>query len=487
VTRRINEPFDHDDHTPLSVLHVNTLDEGGGAASVAQGLSRALEARGHRSWLAVGRRTSDDSEVFTIPDERRAAYRLTGYTTVQRTLNRLAGSSPGRGWGWFSRSLRLATHPRALVDRLAGHEDFRFPGTYDLLNLAPGVPTLVHCHNLHGGFFDLRALSWLSHEVPTALTLHDSWLLTGHCAHSFECDRWTNGCGSCPDLSIYPAIRRDATARNWARKREIYGRSRLYVTTPSTWLMERARRSMLWRSVALSRVIPNGVDLSTFGPGSRDEARREVDLPAANQIILLMSGRHDAPWTDAHTLNGAVDIIAELNPSAMFVAIGDDTKRLIGRHAQVRTVPYERDPHRLAKYYRAADVYLHCARASTCPLSILEALACGTPVVAREVGGIREQVRSTDSSMPATGILVRQPNPLLLARAVLALLDDGDLRRKLGEHAASDARARFDRTAQVTAHLDWYGTIIDDWKRHVRVDRKPAPDRTARPVGLAMD
>jgi hypothetical protein len=76
---------------------------------------------------------------------------------------------------------------------------------------------------------------------------------------------------------------------------------------------------------------------------------------------------------------------------------------------------------------------------------------------------------------------------LLLARAVLALLDDGDLTRKLGEHAARDARARFDRTAQVTAYLDWYGTIIDHWKTHVRVDPKPASDRAARPVGLALD
>ena len=471
----------------LRVLYVGTLDDGGGAASAARSLLHGVRARGLESWMAVGRKTSDDPHIVVLPDDNRTGYRLSGYAAVQRALGKWAGLHPQYGWGFLSRSLRLATHPGALTAQIAGAEDFEFPGSFDILNLMPRRPDVLHCHNLHGGFFDLRALSWLSHQVPTALTLHDSWLLTGHCAHSFDCDRWTNGCGSCPDLSIYPAIRRDATARNWTRKREIYGRSRLYVTTPSNWLMDRARQSMLWPSVALSRVIPNGVDLSTFKPGSRDEARRELGLPAANQIVLLMSGRHDAPWTDAHTLNGAVDIIAELNPSTMFIAVGDDTNRIVGRHAQVRTVPYERDPHRLAAYYRAADVYLHCARAATCPLSILEALACGTPVVAREVGGIREQVRSIDSPMPATGILVGQANPLLLARAVIALLDDGDLSRKLGEHAARDAQARFDRTAQVTAYLDWYGTIIDDWKTHVRVDRKPAPDCAARPVGLAVD
>jgi len=293
------------------VLQVGTVDTGGGAASAARSLARALRARGCESWLAVGRRTSDDPDVLLLPDDHRPFLRLTGYAALQRGLKRRAGASPGHGWGWLSRSLRLAAHPRALAGQLAGHEDFEFPGTRDLLNLSPVKPDILHCHNLHGGFFDLGALSRLSHEAPTVLTLHDSWLLTGHCAHSFDCERWTTGCGSCPDLSIYPAIRRDATAHNWQRKRDIYRRSRLYVTTPSNWLMDRVRQSMLWPSVELSRVIPNGVDLSTFKPGSRDEARRDLGLPSANPIVLLMSGRRDAPWMDTGTLNRAIDSITE--------------------------------------------------------------------------------------------------------------------------------------------------------------------------------
>ncbi len=69
---------------------------------------------------------------------------------------------------------------------------------------------IVQCHNLHGGYFDLRALQWLSARVPTLLTLHDMWTLTGHCAHALGCDRWRTGCGRCPDLKLDPAIRADA-------------------------------------------------------------------------------------------------------------------------------------------------------------------------------------------------------------------------------------------------------------------------------------
>ena len=469
----------------LGVLQVGTLDQGGGAASVAQSLTRGLRARGHRSWLAVGRRMRRDSDAVLIPDDRRVAYRATGYARFQRRLASLAGRSPGRGWGLIGRSLRLATHPRALVDQLSGREDFEFPGTRDLLKLISERPDVVHCHNLHGGFFDLRALSWLSHEAPTVLTLHDAWLLTGHCAQPFDCERWATGCGSCPDLSIYPAIRRDRTASNWTRKRDIYSASRLYVTTPSTWLMDCVRRSMLAPAVEMSRVIPNGVDLSIFKPEAKEAARRSLGLEPGVPTVLFISGERDKPWLDHETLGASLKRIADANRSLSVVAIGEETPH--SEMGKVRWVPYEKDPRRMAGYYQAADAYLHCARAATFPVSILEALACGTPVVATAVGGVVEEIRSCDASADPTGILVPGGRADLLADAVIRLLGDPELGMRLADNAVRDVRARFDVNHQVNGYLDWYRTIIDHWKTHVRLDRIPAAASAGGPVGLAVD
>ena len=88
------------------------------------------------------------------------------------------------------------------------------------------------------------------------------WMLTGHCAHSISCDRWEIGCGRCPDLNLYPSIKRDGTKKNLRVKEAIYKKSRFYISTPSKWLMKKVKRSVLKYSAIDYRVIPTGIDLS---------------------------------------------------------------------------------------------------------------------------------------------------------------------------------------------------------------------------------
>jgi glycosyltransferase involved in cell wall biosynthesis len=429
---------------PLSIAQVNARESGGGAERVARQLLGELRARGQRAHLIVGRGAARGEHVYTFPADRRTA---------------LAHAAAG---------------PYRILERWRGLETYRYPATRRMLDVLPEPPDIVHLHNLHGGYFDLRVLPALSRRHCVVMTLHDAWLLSGHCAHSIGCDRWRTGCGSCPDLTLYPAVRRDATDRNWQRKREIFRRSRLHVATPSRWLADRVEASILAPAVADLRVIHNGVELDTFQPGDRQAARAALGLPASGFLLLFVGSTVVTnPFKDFATARAAAGRTAEIldQPVTLLVLGGDGPDRREGR-LMVRSVPFQEDHSRIARYYQACDLYVHAARADTFPGAVLEALACGRPVVATAVGGIPEQVRSRSGAgsregwpaypaSEATGELVPPGDAEAMARATAALLAHEIARAQLGMNAARDARRRFDARLTCGAYVDWYRTILE--------------------------
>lgn len=435
----------------LRIAQIGTVDEGGGAAIVARGLMSGYQRRGHTVRFFVGRKRGRDSAIVVLPDDDRPAWRWTGYAALQRVLGRAAGRFPNRGFGAISRTLRNVTHPRAVVERWSGLEDFNFPASQRVLDVDGRVPDIVHGHNLHGDFFDLRAVASISARVPVVLTLHDMWTFTGHCAHALSCARWQHGCGECPDLRRDPAVRRDRTQDNWRRKRDIFARSRLSLATPSEWLRDQVAKSML--ATFETRVIPNGVDGAIFQPGDRAAARARLRWPASAPIVLVTTGTPGSPWKDDRTLRAAIDRVSVERPDVEFVAVGRKSAVHLSR-ARTRSLAFEHDRATMALYYQAADLYWHAAHADTFPLAVLEAMACGTPVVATRVGGIPEQVDGD------SGVLVAAGAAGEMAAATVALLSDEEHRASLGRGAAQRVRQCFTLDRQVDRYLSWHQALV---------------------------
>lgn len=450
----------------FQIVQVNLQADRGGDGRSVSTLHRKYRELGYPARLFVGRGSVTQDGETLIPNDRYRSH-------WARAVRALARTGPG------DRS--LGSMPRKLLDWMAeprrrwriheGFEDFEFPATLPFLSEAlRSRPAILHLHNLHGGYFDLRALPALNRLAPVALTLHDEWTYTGHCAHSSSCDRWTLGCGSCPDLETYPAIPKDRTAQNFDLKSRIFAQTRIHLTTPSHWLMERAQRSpLLSPAIEEAWVIPNGIDTDVFHSSDAEDDRSRLDLPHGTKILLCAGSiaRSDRR-TSLPLLRCAIEQLGRLDVDSTVVFIGSGHSSVAYENGvRVYHRPFERDVLRMASYYRAADVYLHAAREDNFPTAVLESLACGTPVIATDVGGIPEQVNSLWRSPraaaigvnSATGVLLPPVDQAGLRRALTALFTDDHLRAQLAKNAAKIGKS-FSVTRQVDDTLAWYHEIL---------------------------
>ena len=445
----------------MEIVQVNAQDMAGGAERIAVMLDAGLKQREIGAQLLVGKKWSSGSTARELPNDSWSRRWHAFWDKIQNGATR-------RNWFGIPR-VASAMKDLAYPGTVVGRENFHFPQSRQLLSYCNPRPDIVHFHNLHGDYFDLRYLAQLSHKVPVVITLHDSWMLAGHCGHSVDCERWQTGCGCCPDLMIYPSIRRDATHYNWRRKASIYAASRLHIVTPSEWLLNRVKKSMLWPAVVSAQTIPNGVDLKVFQPRSKTTSRQQLGISQDAKVILFAAnGIRANPFKDFATLRSGLEILGRTSPFPILaLAVGDQPHRETIGSVELRFAAFEKDPAVMASYYNSCDVYVHAARVDTFPNSVLEAMACGVPVVASNVGGIPEQVIALeDEADNATGILVPAGNAEAISSAILQLLGDDYLRQQLGNNAAVVAKQQFSLVQQTSRYVSLYEKILGVASQH---------------------
>lgn len=385
-----------------NILYINTTPSGGGAAAVMQRLDHMMRLRGASTHI------------------------LTGFAGSKQHDDGLQAHSRGGLLSWCL---------------WRGQQDYHIQKSHRLLNNPFFQQAdILHFHNLHGGYFNPWSIPLLSALKPTVWTLHDMQALTGHCAHSLDCKRWLpeTGCGSCPSLSAYPRLWRDTTRQLWQDKRTIYAHSSLYLVTPSVWLQRLTEKSLLKEQPLVC--IPNGADTSVYRPQDQQEARRLLGLP---QGALLVGGCADGglanPWKGGQYVLETILELKKTFPSLHFLNIGVKSAPEELQNADwVHHIPYVHDPAHLARLYAALDLLLYPSLADSQSLVCVECLCSGTPIVGFATGGVPEVVRNG-----LDGLLVPTHDDPALVKAAATLLQNADLRKKMGKEAAVSAAQRF--------------------------------------------
>jgi glycosyltransferase involved in cell wall biosynthesis len=454
----------------VNILQVNYQDMIGGASRSMERQLNGFSKAGHESKVLVGRKFGSDERIQELITAGPGNW---GRRAVRRLETSDGAFRHRRGVERLTRGLKVGANLALYRDVKKGLEPYGcFPETANLDRYLPWADVLV-CHNMHDdfvnlrGFFSLEELPRLSALIPTVLVLHSAWLLSGHCGQSLDCERWRDGCGSCPHPEVFPRILRDETATNWVRKADILSRCKISVVTPSHWLMGKVKSSHMTTSITRSRVIQGGVDGSVFHPADSNGLVRKRLGVADGAPLLLTAGPSPRghSYRDFETLSQAAARYAndpKTGKQTVLVVLGQDGEET--RRGSLRIVfhPYLARHEETADFYRAADVYMHSATADTFPNAILEAQACGTPVIATEVGGIPEQVQSflDPHVLDPTGALSPIGDAEAMGSALRLILEDVELRGRLSENAVAFVRKRFSLEREVSDLIAFFQEAI---------------------------
>ena len=416
----------------MKVCFFNFSDNrhGDGTTASMMMLADSLQAQGVDVNILCLNKSSNKDNVFSLPP-------LSSTEHVLRFFTRRMGLNDIYHLSSFH------------VDRLAAYRE----------------ADIVHFHGIHSGTLSYLALPKLTRDKPAFFALPDMWSMTGHCAFPFAakggaCRKWETGCGSCPDLSIYPPVWRDGTWVDWRLKKNVWDRCDIQFVAPSVWLQKQAQSSML-RKRRIHH-IPHGLDVNAYTPYPRKQARELLGLDPERKVIMAMASDFGRPEKGMDLLVQSLNALPpDVRSAATLLCIGNGGESLAEAcEMDVLSLGFVSNERLKAICYSAADVFVLPSRSESFGRVNMESLACGTPVAAFDVGGVSDAVRPG-----VTGLLAKPNDAKALSEKILHLLEDDALRVKMAKNCRAIAVEEYDKSVEARCYIELYEQALKAWRQ----------------------
>jgi glycosyltransferase involved in cell wall biosynthesis len=423
----------------MQITFLNTYDKIGGAAIACKRLWEALKA--------------ENANVHFLAQQGNPQQPLAG-------IDYLAKGA----WGYKQAQFRLFLNKAYLsfYDKKKGF-NFTFDPAFWGANVAKHPLVLqsdiLHLHWINHGFLSLSTLKAFEKlKKKLVWTLHDMWPFTGGCFYSERCDYYKGTCGNC--FFMRNPGPKDFSHTIWKKKQEVYAQLDLTVVACSRWLSECAAQSSLFREKRVL-TIPSPLNTNIFFPRSQSEIRHKLHLPQDKHLLLFTSAKLDDPRKGFIYLKKTLARLQSVSPT-----LSGETMALVllGKRSNKVEENIEGFPvyylgnldneTAMAEAYSACNIFVNPSLADNLPNTIVEAMACGVPVVAFASGGIPEMMIHQES-----GYLAPPTSVEGLAAGIEFLLSFPERYEKIQQAAVEFVRKNYNYSTVAKRYLSLYQEI----------------------------
>jgi len=357
--------------TKIKVLHINYSDQGGGAERIARELAEATDSK----LLVFKKRTKlpfvEEIEKFPLDSF---------FTILNKILYKIGIKKDFKRW------LSIGEYFNSTYRKLQRNKSYQ-------------DCHIVHLHNIHGGYFDVNAISKISHEKKIIWTLHDMWAITGGEAHFFKESKSLISKKEYLNQYPYNSPILDLRRLNLRNKSRIYNSSKnLNIVTYSKWLYREVSETGYFKTDKIN-YIPHYFSENFHPLGSNNKFNYRV-LVFNDAKNTFKGCENIAPLFDWISKNFELHIV------------GDPLTD------QIEYFHYEKfvSDKKLNELLNKIDILVFPSLAETFGLMVLEAMSAGVCVIASNIGGIPEMINHSKN-----GYLFNPKNPEEIIQILIEL------------------------------------------------------------------
>ena len=359
----------------MKVLIVSTYDQQGGAAIAAYRLLEALNKNGVSATMLTIDKKTDNPNVIEVGNSLMNKARFAAERGIIYIQN------------GFSKKNLFDISIASTGVSITNHPEFK-------------KADIIHLHWINQGMLSMREIAKIvSSGKKIVWTMHDMWPFTGICHHAGQCNHFEEDCGYCPYLQL--PMKKDLSNSTFLLKQAAYSLGHIHFVACSNWLKSLALKSDLTIGQKVS-AIPNPLDTELYKPKDKTELRKAMNLPTDKKIILFAAAKVSDTRKGIDYLIEASKIIAQKTDNILFLIAGGNSKEIISQLA-LPTVDLGYIPSNdMPDIYNVSDVFVTPSLQENLPNTIMESMACGTPCVGFNIGGIPEMIDHKRNGYVAT-------------------------------------------------------------------------------------